>query len=89
MSEREPAPPERGELWEAIQALGARLGEALTGPEAQRVRDDLDARMRDLVRQIDQAVEGSAAQALKERVAALVRTVQAHLGDREDPPPLT
>lgn len=80
MSEVQPRPPERGELWEAMQALAARLGEALTGPEAQRVREDLDASLRALVHQIDQTLSGPAAQTLKERVAALLRTVQEHLG---------
>ena len=79
MSHGQPPSPERGELWEAIQALVGRLSETLTGPQAQRVKEDLEANAREIGRQIDQALDAPAAQALKERVAALVRAVQRHV----------
>jgi len=76
---RPPAAPERGELREAIQALVGRLSETVTGPQAQRGKEDLEAHAREIGRQIDQALDAPAAQALKERLAALVRAVQRHV----------
>jgi len=79
MSQGHPPSPERGELPEAIQALVGRLNETVSGPQAQRVKEDLEAHARELGRQIDRALDAPAAQALKERIAALVRAVQRHV----------
>jgi len=90
MNQGQPPSPERGELRAAIQALVGRLSETLTGPQAQRVKEDLEANAREIGRQIDQALDAPAAQALKERIAVLVRTVQEHLGGKPPgPPPVT
>ncbi|HZS92146.1 MAG TPA: hypothetical protein VFE42_32265 [Chloroflexota bacterium] len=70
---------DRGELRDAVQALVARLSEVLTGPEAQRVKAEIEASAHDLIRHVDYALEGPAAQAVKDRVAALLRTIQQHL----------
>lgn len=68
-----------GDLWEAIQSLAGRLGEVLTGPEAQQVKSELEARVQEIGHEIDGALEGPQAQALKERVAELLRTIQQQL----------
>lgn len=72
-------PQGRGDLGDAIQALITRLTDVAKGPEAQRVKAELENGAQDIARQIDQALDGPQAQALKERVAALIRTVQEHL----------
>jgi len=72
-------PREKGDLIEAIQALIGRLGEVAQGAEAQQVKTELEARAREVGRQIDDALEGPQAQALKERVAALIRGIQQQL----------
>ena len=68
-----------GDLLEAIQALIGRFGEALQGPEARHVEDELKTRAQDIAQQIDDALEGPQAQALKERVAALIRAIQQQM----------
>lgn len=75
----EQQPQGRGDLGDAIQALIARLTDVVKGPEAQRVKAELENGAQDIARQIDQAMDGPQAQALKDRVAALIRTVQEHL----------
>lgn len=70
---------EPGELRDAIQALISRLSAVLTGPEAQRVKEEIEASARDLTRQIDHVLEGPAARTLKDRIAALLRTIQQQL----------
>lgn len=75
----ERGPRDGDSLWDAIQALAGRVGEALTGPEAQQVKEELETRAREVGRQIDAALEGPEAQSLKERVAELLRTVQQGL----------
>jgi hypothetical protein len=69
----------QGDLGDAIRALIARLTEVARGPEAHRVQAELEARVQDIVNQIDQTLDGPQAQALKERVASLIRSVQDHL----------
>ncbi len=72
-------PGGRGDLLEAIQSLIGRFGEVLQGPEARQVEDELKTRAQDIGRQIDDALEGPQAQALKERVADLLRAIQQRL----------